>query len=218
MDSVSDRDYLLEFLSALSILMMHLSRFSEELIIWNSNEYRFVEIDDAYSTGSSIMPQKKNPDIAELTRGKAGRAYGNLITLLSMLNFMQNPINVLDKINFEFTILPVPKLDENQKEYRVGTVGTDARWEAPYVRASLVVTDAEAIRAIEDGSMRELSCAYRYDPLWEAGTFQGVDYDFIMSNMFCSLRLYTKVMLTTAMHESSRKDETKMMVPILVLK
>ena len=70
-----------------------------------------------------------------------------------------------------------------QKEYRVGTVGTDARWEAPYVRASLVVTDAEAIRAIEDGSMRELSCAYRYDPLWEAGTFEGVEYDFIMSNI-----------------------------------
>ena len=70
-----------------------------------------------------------------------------------------------------------------QKEFRVGTVGTDARWEAPYVRASLVVTDAEAIRAIEDGSMRELSCAYRYDPLWEAGTFQGVDYDFIMTNI-----------------------------------
>lgn len=70
-----------------------------------------------------------------------------------------------------------------QKEYRVGTVGTDARWEAPYVRASLVVTDAEAIRAIEDGSMRELSCAYRYDPLWEAGTFQGVEYDFVMTNI-----------------------------------
>lgn len=70
-----------------------------------------------------------------------------------------------------------------QKEYRVGTVGTDARWEAPYVRASLVVTDAEAIRAIEDGSMRELSCAYRYDPLWEAGTFEGVEYDFVMTNI-----------------------------------
>lgn len=73
--------------------------------------------------------------------------------------------------------------EDPQKEYRVGTVGTDARWEAPYVRASLVVTDAEAIRAIEDGSMRELSCAYRYDPLWEAGTFEGVEYDFIMSNI-----------------------------------
>ena len=69
MDSVSDRDYLIEFLSALSTVMMHLSRFSEEIITWNSNEYRFVEIDDAYSTGSSIMPQKKNPDIAGLTEG-----------------------------------------------------------------------------------------------------------------------------------------------------
>ena len=82
MDGVSDRDYLIEYLSALSIIMMHLSRFSEEVILWNSNEYQFVEIDDAYSTGSSIMPQKKNPDIAELVRGKTGRVYGALQSLL----------------------------------------------------------------------------------------------------------------------------------------
>ena len=75
MDSVSDRDYLIELLSAMSTVMMHLSRFSEEVIIWNSNEYQFVDIDDAYSTGSSIMPQKKNPDIAELVRGKDKDAY-----------------------------------------------------------------------------------------------------------------------------------------------
>ena len=85
MDSVSDRDYLIELLSALSTIMMHLSRFSEEIIIWNSNEYRFVEIDDAYSTGSSIMPQKKNPDIAELVRGKTGRVYGALMSLLTTM-------------------------------------------------------------------------------------------------------------------------------------
>lgn len=85
MDSVSDRDYLLEFLSALSIVMMHLSRFSEEIIIWNSDEYKFIEIDDAYSTGSSIMPQKKNPDIAELVRGKTGRVYGDLVALLTVM-------------------------------------------------------------------------------------------------------------------------------------
>ena len=85
MDSVSDRDYLIEFLSALSIVMMHLSRFSEEIIIWNSDEYRFIEIDDAYSTGSSIMPQKKNPDIAELVRGKTGRVYGDLMALLTVM-------------------------------------------------------------------------------------------------------------------------------------
>jgi argininosuccinate lyase len=85
MDGVSDRDYLIEFLAALSTIMMHLSRFSEEIIIWNSNEYRFVEIDDAYSTGSSIMPQKKNPDIAELVRGKTGRVYGALVSLLTTM-------------------------------------------------------------------------------------------------------------------------------------
>ncbi|NBI85726.1 argininosuccinate lyase [Lachnospiraceae bacterium] len=85
MDGVSDRDYLIEFLSALSTVMMHLSRFSEEIIIWNSNEYQFVEIDDAYSTGSSIMPQKKNPDIAELVRGKTGRVYGALMSLLTTM-------------------------------------------------------------------------------------------------------------------------------------
>ncbi|MBO4509847.1 MAG: argininosuccinate lyase [Lachnospiraceae bacterium] len=85
MDGVSDRDYLIELLSDFSMIMMHLSRFSEEIIIWNTNEYRFIEIDDAYSTGSSIMPQKKNPDIAELVRGKTGRVYGSLITLLTAL-------------------------------------------------------------------------------------------------------------------------------------
>lgn len=85
MDSVSDRDYLIELLSALSTISMHLSRFSEEIIIWNSNEYRFVEMDDSYSTGSSIMPQKKNPDIAELIRGKSGRVYGALVSLLTVM-------------------------------------------------------------------------------------------------------------------------------------
>lgn len=85
MDSVSDRDYLIELLSAMSTIMMHLSRFCEEIILWNSNEYRFVEIDDSYSTGSSIMPQKKNPDIAELVRGKTGRVYGALVSMLTTM-------------------------------------------------------------------------------------------------------------------------------------
>ncbi len=84
-DCVSDRDYLIELLGCLSTVMMHLSRFSEEIIIWNSNEYRFVELDDAYSTGSSIMPQKKNPDIAELVRGKTGRVYGALMQMLTTM-------------------------------------------------------------------------------------------------------------------------------------
>ena len=85
MDGVSDRDFVIELASALSILMMHLSRFSEEVILWCSSEYAFAELDDAFSTGSSIMPQKKNPDIAELVRGKTGRVYGDLVTLLTMM-------------------------------------------------------------------------------------------------------------------------------------
>ena len=85
MDGVSDRDYVIEFLSALATMMVHLSRFSEEICIWNCNEYRFIELDDAYSTGSSIMPQKKNPDIAELVRGKTGRIYGALISILTTM-------------------------------------------------------------------------------------------------------------------------------------
>ena len=85
MDGVSDRDYALELLSDLSILMMHLSRFAEEVILWCSWEFKFVELDEAYSTGSSIMPQKKNPDMAELVRGKTGRVYGDLMSLLTVM-------------------------------------------------------------------------------------------------------------------------------------
>ncbi len=103
MDSVSDRDYLIELLSALSTIMMHLSRFSEEIIIWNSNEYRFVELDDAYSTGSSIMPQKKNPDIAELVRGKTGRVYGALISLLTVMKGLPLAYNKDMQEDKEFT-------------------------------------------------------------------------------------------------------------------
>lgn len=85
LDSVSDRDYVIEFLSILSIIMMHLSRWSEEIIIWCTNEFNFIELSDEYSTGSSIMPQKKNPDVAELVRGKTGRVYGDLVTLLTVM-------------------------------------------------------------------------------------------------------------------------------------
>ena len=103
MDSVYDRDYLIEFLSAMCTIMMHLSRFSEEIIIWNSNEYRFVELDDAYSTGSSIMPQKKNPDIAELVRGKTGRVYGALMSLLTTMKGLPLAYNKDMQEDKEFT-------------------------------------------------------------------------------------------------------------------
>ena len=85
LDSVSDRDFIIELLSCLSIIMMHLSRFSEELILWSSHEFKFIEMDDAFSTGSSIMPQKKNPDVAELVRGKTGRVYGSLVAMLTIM-------------------------------------------------------------------------------------------------------------------------------------
>ena len=85
MDGVSDRDFCVELLSTLSIVMMHLSRFCEEIILWSSHEFKFVELDDAYSTGSSIMPQKKNPDMAELIRGKTGRVYGDLMGMLTVM-------------------------------------------------------------------------------------------------------------------------------------
>ena len=103
MDSVSDRDYVIELLSALSTIMMHLSRFSEEIIIWNSNEYGFVELDDAYSTGSSIMPQKKNPDIAELVRGKTGRVYGALMQMLTTMKGIPLAYNKDMQEDKEFT-------------------------------------------------------------------------------------------------------------------
>jgi len=85
LDGVSDRDFVIELASCISIIMMHLSRFSEELVLWSSSEFSFIEMDDAFSTGSSIMPQKKNPDVAELVRGKTGRTYGNLMALLTVM-------------------------------------------------------------------------------------------------------------------------------------
>lgn len=103
MDSVADRDYVIELMSALSTIMMHLSRFSEEVIIWNSNEYQFVDIDDAYSTGSSIMPQKKNPDIAELVRGKTGRVYGALMSILTTMKGIPLAYNKDMQEDKEFT-------------------------------------------------------------------------------------------------------------------
>ena len=103
MDSVSDRDYVIEFLDACAILMMHLSRFCEEYIVWNTDEYRFISVDDAYSTGSSIMPQKKNPDIAELIRGKTGRVYGALTSMLTTMKGLPLAYNKDMQEDKEFT-------------------------------------------------------------------------------------------------------------------
>lgn len=131
MDSVADRDYIIEFLSALSTVMMHLSRFCEEVIIWNSNEYHFVEIDDAYSTGSSIMPQKKNPDMAELLRGKVGRVYGDLMQLLTVMkgtplaynkDFQEDKESLFDAIDtWKASITIFAKMLENT-EFRMDMI------------------------------------------------------------------------------------------------
>jgi len=116
MDSVSDRDFAIEFLSDCSLLMMHLSRFSEEIILWCSWEFKFIELDDAYSTGSSIMPQKKNPDVAELVRGKTGRVYGSLMGLLTVMKGLPLAYNkdmqedkepVFDAVDTVLQCLPV---------------------------------------------------------------------------------------------------------------
>jgi argininosuccinate lyase len=93
MDAVSDRDYIVELISALSLIMVHLSRLAEELILWSSEEFQYVELDDAYCTGSSMMPQKKNPDIPELVRGKSGRVFGSLVGLLTMLKALPLSFN-----------------------------------------------------------------------------------------------------------------------------
>lgn len=116
LDGVSDRDFALELCFDLSTIMMHLSRISEEMILWNTNEFGFIELDDAYSTGSSIMPQKKNPDVAELTRGKTGRVYGDLMSLLTMMkglplaynkDMQEDKEQIFDAVDTVKQVLPV---------------------------------------------------------------------------------------------------------------
>lgn len=137
LDGVSDRDFAVELANAISLLMMHLSRFSEEIILWSSWEFKFIELDDAYSTGSSIMPQKKNPDIAELVRGKTGRVYGNLIALLTMLKGLPLAYNkdmqedkeaIFDSIDTAKSCLPIFKemlgtLRVNENKMREAAAG-----------------------------------------------------------------------------------------------
>ena len=162
MDSVSDRDYLIEFLSDLSMIMMHLSRFCEEIILWNSNEYRFIELDDAYSTGSSIMPQKKNPDIAELVRGKTGRVYGSLMQLLTTMKGLPLAYNkdmqedkecafdaidtVCDCLKLFEGMLAVTQFNQKQMEDSAKKGFTNATDAADYlVRAGVPFRDAHGI-------------------------------------------------------------------------
>ena len=203
MDGVSDRDYLIEFLSALATVMMHLSRFSEEIIIWNSNEYQFVEIDDAYSTGSSIMPQKKNPDIAELVRGKTGRVYGALISLLTTMKGIplaynkdmqedkELPFDAMDTVKgclALFTgMLATMKFKKSQMESSAKNGFTNATDAADYlVNHGVPFRDAHGIVgqvvlyciekkiAIDDMSLEELQ---QISPVFEEDIFHAVSME-----------------------------------------
>ncbi len=200
MDSVADRDYLVEYMAALSLIMMHLSRFCEEFIIWNTNEYRFVEIDDAYSTGSSIMPQKKNPDIAELVRGKTGRVYGALTSLLTTMKGLPLAYNKdmqEDKeVSFDamdtangciklFTgMLATTKFNKPQMEKSATGGFTNATDAADYlvmkgvpfrdahsIIGKLVLTCIAAGKAIDDMSLDELK---EISPVFEEDVFDAI--------------------------------------------
>ncbi|MBQ3054145.1 MAG: argininosuccinate lyase [Clostridia bacterium] len=181
LDGVSDRDFAIELASALSIIMMHLSRFSEELIIWSTNEFSFVEMDDSYSTGSSIMPQKKNPDVAELIRGKTGRVYGNLIGLLTVMKGLPLAYNkdmqedkeaIFDAVDTVKLCIPVfegmvSSMKINSENMRKGASGgfTNATDGADYlVKKGMPFRDAHAVigklvfyAISQDKSLEELS-------------------------------------------------------------
>lgn len=208
MDSVSDRDYLIEYLSALSIIMMHLSRFSEEIIIWNSNEYGFVELDDSFSTGSSIMPQKKNPDIAELVRGKTGRVYGALMALLTTMKGLPLAYNKdmqedkemsFDAIDTVFDCLTIfkgmistMKFNKNVLEKSAMNGFTNATDAADYlvkkgvpfrdahgIIGKLVLTCIEKNKAILDMSLDELK---EISPVFENDIYDAVSLKTCVNN------------------------------------
>lgn len=201
LDSVSDRDYAIELLSALSLIMMHLSRFSEEIILWCSWEFKFIELDDAYSTGSSIMPQKKNPDIAELVRGKTGRVYGQLVAMLTMMkglplaynkDMQEDKEGLFDAIDTVMMCLPVftamvdtmTVLGDNMERAAAGgfinaTDGADylVRHGLPFREAYAVVGKLVSYciangKTLDSLSLEEYKAAH---PLFEEDVFKAID-------------------------------------------
>ena len=206
-DGVSDRDYLLELMSDFSIIMMHLSRLSEELILWSSQEFRFIELDDLYSTGSSIMPQKKNPDGAELIRGKTGRVYGNLIALLTVMkglplaynkDMQEDKEGFFDSVNTISMCIQIMermiatlkiKKDNMKKAVKGGFL--NATEVADYlVRKDIPFRDAHEIvgqiviycednnKAIEDLSLEELKS---FSATFEEDIYEFIDYENILN-------------------------------------
>ena len=207
MDGVSDRDYLLELMSDFSIIMMHLSRLSEELILWSSQEFKFAEIDDLYSTGSSIMPQKKNPDGAELIRGKTGRVYGNLMSLLTVMkglplaynkDMQEDKEGFFDSVNtlsmciqiMERMIVTLKVRDDNMKK-AVKNGFLNATEVADYlVNKNIPFRDAHSIvgqiviycednkKAIEDLSLEELK---KFSLVFDKDIYEFINYENILN-------------------------------------
>ncbi len=207
LDGVSDRDYALEFLSGLSVLMMHLSRFAEEIILWCSWEFKFIELDDAYATGSSIMPQKKNPDVAELLRGKTGRVYGDLMSLLTVMKGLPLAYNkdmqedkepVFDAVDTVEMCLPVfaamldtmTVLPENMRK-AAGRGFINATDCADYltkkgmpfrdaytVTGRLVAACGEKGKTLEELSLEELQAV---SPLFEADVYEALKLENCMA-------------------------------------
>ena len=201
LDSVSDRDYVIETLSALSMIMMHLSRFSEEIILWCTNEFSFIELDDEYSTGSSIMPQKKNPDVAELIRGKTGRVYGDLMTLLTVMKGIPLAYNkdmqedkealfdAIDTVNLSLKTFAgmINTMKVNATNMRKGAAGgfTNATDLADYlvkkgvpfrtahgIVGEIVLACIKDNKAIEDLTLEELQ---EFSPVIENDVYKAID-------------------------------------------
>ncbi|MBE6051022.1 MAG: argininosuccinate lyase [Clostridium sp.] len=201
LDSVSDRDYAIETLSALSMIMMHLSRFSEEIILWCTNEFKFVELDDGYSTGSSIMPQKKNPDVAELIRGKTGRVYGDLMTLLTVMKGIPLAYNkdmqedkeclfdAIDTVNLAIKTFTgmINTMKVNKDNMKKGAAGgfTNATDLADYlvkkgeafrnahgIVGEIVLYCIQENKAIEDLSLDKLK---EFSPIFEEDVYKAID-------------------------------------------
>ena len=201
LDSVSDRDYVIETLSAISMIMMHLSRFSEEIILWCTNEFKFVELDDGYSTGSSIMPQKKNPDVAELIRGKTGRVYGDLMTLLTVMKGIplaynkdmqedkESVFDAIDTVNLALKTFSgmISTMRVNKDSMRKGAAGgfTNATDLADYlVKKGEAFRNAHGIvgevvlyciqenKHIEDLSLEKLK---EFSPIFEEDVYEAID-------------------------------------------
>ena len=201
LDSVSDRDYAIETLSALSMIMMHLSRFSEEIILWCTNEFNFVELDDGYSTGSSIMPQKKNPDVAELIRGKTGRVYGDLMTLLTVMKGIPLAYNkdmqedkeclfdAIDTVNLAIKTFTgmINTMKVNKNNMRKGAAGgfTNATDLADYlvkqgeafrnahgIVGEIVLYCIQENKAIEELSLDKLK---EFSPLFNEDVYKAID-------------------------------------------